>query len=115
MKQSTFTLDTFQRGCGWPADQGRIILRLDGVATGGSRYDGNKPGPRFTADWVTARGRGEGGGEEKRGKEENLEKSEWERERERERVWVECQEGQEGGRRRGEEGEGWRDVSSLLD
>lgn len=43
-KQSTFTLDTFQRGCGWPADQGRIILWLDGVATGGSKYDRNNPG-----------------------------------------------------------------------
>lgn len=43
-KQSTFTLDTSQRGCGRPADQGRIILRFDGVASGGSKYDRSNPG-----------------------------------------------------------------------
>lgn len=111
-KQSTFTLDSFQRGCGWPADQGRIILRLDGVATGGSKYDRNNPGKDLPETGpLPGEEREEWRRKGEKSKEEKLEKSERKRERE-------CGSSVKKGKReegRLRVGAPLRDVSSLLD
>lgn len=93
-KQSTFTLDTSQRGCGRPADQGRIILQFDGVAAGGSKYDRSNPGTDLQELGSPPVGEKEKGRRKwEKSKKENLVK------RERECVRAECQKGQGWGRR----------------
>lgn len=66
-KQSTFTLDTFQGGCGWPADQGRIILWLGGGDAGGSKYDGDNPGKDLPQTGSLPVEVGKSGGENRKG------------------------------------------------
>lgn len=109
-KQSTFTLDSSQRGCGRPADQGRIILRFDGVAAGGSKYDRSNLGTdllELGSPPVEEKEKGRRKWE--KSKKENLEKKERESQG---RVSGRAGLGEEGSLRVGASG---GDVSGLLD